>query len=174
MPPARCAQRHHMQRERCFAARLRAKDLDNPAARNSLAAERQIQRQAARGNAFDSHALGGAQRHDGAFAKFLFDLGDRVLQIRMAIENALRSGRDVLGLFGGFRFFGHAMITFGGGDHANRSLVREEEAVNACILSAEQALDQYWVMKIFTTSGVPSHRPSECGVLAGWPAGLIA
>ena len=48
---------HHVQGQRRLAARFRAEDLDDAAARNALAAQGDVQRQAAGGNARDRPAL---------------------------------------------------------------------------------------------------------------------
>ncbi len=65
---------HDVQGQRGLAARFGAEDLDDAALGNALAAQGDIQRQAAGRNAFDLHGGADAQRHDRAFAELLFDL----------------------------------------------------------------------------------------------------
>jgi len=83
---------------------------------------------------FPGRHFAGAQRHDGAFAKLLFDLGDSGFEMRMLGQHilicfgrqpprgfALRRffGRFFSRLFGGCFFFSHAIVHFDGGDHGN-------------------------------------------------------
>ena len=70
-----------LQRERGLAARLRAVDLDDAAARQAADAERDVEAERAGGDDFDvfDH-LAFAQAHDRALAELLFDLGQRGLQ----------------------------------------------------------------------------------------------
>ena len=72
--------RHRMQGDRRLAARFRAEQLDDPAARQPLAAERQIERQRARRDALDLHVGAFTQLHDGPGAERLLDLAERVVQ----------------------------------------------------------------------------------------------
>ena len=69
-----------VQRHGRLAAGLGAVDLDDPAARQPLAAEGDVQAQGAGADA--GHVGDGvlAELHDGAFAELLFDLGQGVLE----------------------------------------------------------------------------------------------
>ena len=55
------------------------KIFDDAAAGNALAAQGDVERQAAGRDALDRHELIAGQRHDRAFAELLFDGGDRVM-----------------------------------------------------------------------------------------------
>jgi hypothetical protein len=67
--------------QRRLAGGLRPEDLDDAAARAAADAERDVQRQRARGNGLDLH-LGAlvAHAHDGALAELALDLRERPLQ----------------------------------------------------------------------------------------------
>ena len=103
----------NMQSKRGLAARLRSKDLDNAAAWQASASEGDVERQAARRDALDRQQLIAGQRHDRAFAKLLFDRGDRVAQLRTGFQNAVGLfaflGRLLRSLLG----FGHTVICAG-------------------------------------------------------------
>ncbi len=71
---------HHVHGERRLARRLRAEDLDHPAAGQAPDAERQVERERARGNRGDAHVAPLAELHDRALAELLFDLTDRHLE----------------------------------------------------------------------------------------------
>ena len=78
-----------VQSERRLAARLGSEDLDDAAARQASAAEGDVERQAAGRDALDRQQLIAGQRHDRAFAKLLFDRGDRVAQLGAGFQNAV-------------------------------------------------------------------------------------
>ena len=82
MPPRALGAGHDVQGQRGLAARFGAEDFDHAAAGDALAAQGDVQRQAAGGDAADRRGGADAQRHDGPFAELLFDLGQRVLQRR--------------------------------------------------------------------------------------------
>ena len=69
---------NHLQRQRGLARRLGAVNFNHPAARQTADAQGNVQAQRAGRNHLDvlDH-LAGAQFHDGAFAKLLFNLGQR-------------------------------------------------------------------------------------------------
>src|SRR5262249_32282220 len=63
-----------------LAARLRAEDLDDPAARQAAPAQGDVQAQRPAGDALDVQDRALAQLHDRAFAELLLDLRQGVLQ----------------------------------------------------------------------------------------------
>ena len=77
---------HGVEGERRLAARLGAEHLDDAAAGKSLAAEGEVDRQAAARDALDRRLGVGAQRHDRAVAELLLDLGERVPQDGIVVE----------------------------------------------------------------------------------------
>ena len=67
---------NHLQRQRGFAGRLWAVNLDHPSARQAAYAQRDVQAQRAGGDDLDVfNDFAFAQPHDGAFAELLFNLG---------------------------------------------------------------------------------------------------
>ena len=93
-----------LQRQRGFARRLRAVDLDHTAAWQTANAQRNVQPQRAGRHDLDVlDDLAGAQLHDGAFAELLFNLQQRGLQ-----------GLGFFGVQGG--------VGFDGGFHDNLHL----------------------------------------------------
>ena len=67
--------RNDLQRQRGFARRLGAVNLNHPAARQAAHAQRHVQPQRAGGDDLDVlNHLAFAQAHHGAFAKLFFDL----------------------------------------------------------------------------------------------------
>ena len=69
---------NHLQRQRGLARRLGAVDFNHPAARQAADAECNIETQRAGGNHLNVfNDFAGTQLHDGAFAKLLFNLGQR-------------------------------------------------------------------------------------------------
>ena len=77
---------HHVQGQRGLAARFGPEDFDHAAAGDALPAQGDVQRQAAGWNSADGRGRADAQRHDGPFAKLLFDLGQRVFQRRVGVQ----------------------------------------------------------------------------------------
>ena len=75
-----------MEGERGFAARLRPEHLDDATAGKALAAEGEVDREAAARDTLDRGLSVAAQRHDRARAEFLLDLGKRVFQRRIAVK----------------------------------------------------------------------------------------
>ena len=61
-------------RQRRFAARFGAKDLDDASSRHAEAAQGDVERQAAGGNAGDLESAIASEGHDRTFAELLFDL----------------------------------------------------------------------------------------------------
>ena len=64
------------KRERGFAGRLRAVDLDDAAARQAADAERDVETERAGGDDFDRFVDLVAHAHDRALAELLFDLAE--------------------------------------------------------------------------------------------------
>ena len=115
-----------VQGQRRLAARFRAKDLDDAAAGNPLAAQGHVERQAAGRNAGDRQRAVASQRHDRAFAELLLDLLQRRFEVGVVLDQSRAGGLGISpsGLF----FFGHAMVDlFSGGGHETTLLYGEEQ-----------------------------------------------
>ena len=84
-----------VQSERGFAARFRAIDFDDAAAGDTLAAEGDVQPDGARGDAADLGNRGRAQGHNGPFAEFFLDLGQRVFQFLALIGHVRIQKRGI-------------------------------------------------------------------------------
>jgi hypothetical protein len=84
--------RDGVQRDGRLAARLGPVDLDHAAARQALAAERQVEAQRAGRDAVDVQPVHVAERHDRALAELLLDRRERGLQLlaRHALVLVLR------------------------------------------------------------------------------------
>ena len=84
-----------VQRDGGLAARFGAEDFDDPAARQTLAAQGDIEAQRAGGDALHVERGVLAELHDGALAELLFDLGEGILEF--AVNWLLGHGRLLLG-----------------------------------------------------------------------------
>ena len=69
-----------------LTARFGAEDLDDSASGKALAAEGEIDRETAAGDAFDRRLGVAVEWHDRAFAKLLLDLQECVFQQRVVVE----------------------------------------------------------------------------------------
>src|SRR5204863_5258774 len=100
----------NVQSERGLATRLRSENLNNASTRQASATEGDVEREATGRNALDRQQLIARQRHNRAFAKLLFNRGDRVAQLRAGLQNAV-GFFGLLGWFLGNLFgFGHTII----------------------------------------------------------------
>ena len=115
---------HDVQGESRLAARFGAEDFHDSAVRNALAAQGQVEREAAGRDARYLADMVRAQGHDGPLAELLLDLGDGVLQRGMGGEHRLdvRLAVALLGSAagtGGCSLLSHAIVCFRfqGGDH---------------------------------------------------------
>ena len=91
-----------VQGQRRLAAGFRAEDLDDPSARNALAAQGDVQRQAARGNARDRPASIGPQGHNRPLAELLLNLLQGCPQIDVVLEHGLHFAGGADAFLGGF------------------------------------------------------------------------
>ena len=78
---------HDVQGQRGLAARFGPEDFDHAAAGDALAAQGDVQREAAGGDAIDRGGCADAQRHDRPFAKLFLDLGEGIFQSGMGVEH---------------------------------------------------------------------------------------
>ena len=90
MPPFFWAWAMTCRAKRRLAAGLRAEDLDDAPAGQTVAPQGDVQREAAGGDAGHGALSLDAQGHDRPFAKLLFDLGDGRFQRRMRVEHPVR------------------------------------------------------------------------------------
>ena len=72
-----------------LARRLRAEDLGDPAARDAADAEREVERDRARGDGVDRLPLGGPELHDRAATELLLDREDRGVHRASALRDRL-------------------------------------------------------------------------------------
>ena len=80
--------RHDLERQRGFAGRFGAVDLDHAPARQTADAQGNIQTEGAGGNGLHVHvAVVGAQPHDRALAEVLVDLGKRSFQRLLLVHD---------------------------------------------------------------------------------------
>ena len=87
----------NLQRQRRFAARLRAVNLNDTAARNATDAKRGVKREGAGGNGLHRQGVGRvAELHDGSLAEALLNLARRELDHLGALV-ALGTGVNLLG-----------------------------------------------------------------------------
>ena len=86
MPPRRCASAIDVVDERRLARRLRAEDLDDAAARQPADAEREVQRERARGDRADRDGRVVVHLHHGALAELPLDLAERDVESLLAIH----------------------------------------------------------------------------------------
>ena len=99
---------HRVQGDRRLAARLGAEQLDDPAPRQPLAAQRQVERQGPRRDPLDLQVAPLAQLHDRPGAERLLDLADRVVQRlrlgrrrrRLHLGRSLSLGHDARSFMG--------------------------------------------------------------------------
>ena len=84
----------HVVDERRLTRRLRAEDLDDPAARQAADAERDVERERARRDRADRDLRLVVHLHDGALAELALDLSQRRVECLLAIHLSI----DLLGL----------------------------------------------------------------------------
>ena len=84
----------HVHRERRLARRLRAEDLDDPAAGQAADAEREVERERAGGDGVDTDVALLAQPHDRALAELLLDLAQCHLECLVSFHRGTLLSRS--------------------------------------------------------------------------------